>query len=65
MELEGKTMKVKKVSEYTIKITPRMDIDNDETIYSDFEKELGELMEKFFFIEEWHILLSVDFKHAK
>ena len=58
-------MKVKKVSEYTIKITPRMDIDNDETIYSDFEKSLGALMEKFFFDEEWHIILSVDFKHAK
>ena len=58
----GKQMKLNKVSEYTILLEPKKSIDNDKTVYADFEKDLVELLDKYFFKEEYSILLSVKFK---
>ena len=55
MELEGKIMGINKISEYSITINPKADIDNDKTVYADFEKGLVELLEKFLFKEEFQI----------
>lgn len=55
-------MKVHKISEYKIILEPKDSISADETAYDDFETGLVELLDKFFFKEEYTILLSVKFK---
>ena len=53
---------VRKVSEYKINLEPKASIDNDKTVYAELEKDLIDLLDKYFFKEEYNILLSVNFK---
>ena len=53
---------MRKISTYTITITPSKSVENDKRIYGDFEKALENTLRDYFFDEEVCLTLSVDFE---